>query len=77
MSKWNVENDNKFKSLESLLNEHHKGDKVLVFSQFSDTVDYLYKNLNLNGTERLDIATGKSVNPTNSAQRFSPKAMKS
>jgi hypothetical protein len=37
---WNAERDTKLQALLSLLTQRHPKDKVLVFSQFADTVNY-------------------------------------
>ena len=52
----------------------HPGEKVLVFTQFADTVQYLAGQLNAAGVERLAAVTGSSADPTQLAWRFSPNA---
>ena len=46
--------------------------KVLVFSQFADTIHYLQNELTRLGATELEAATGQHDNPTALAQRFSP-----
>jgi superfamily II DNA or RNA helicase len=69
---WDAANDEKLRALEQLL-KNEKG-KVLVFTQFADTVDYLVRELGNRGIDRLEGATGASENPTMLAWRFSPKS---
>ncbi len=69
---WNPADDTKLDELAKLLAKEHAGDKVLVFSQFADTVDYLEQELTRRGIKRLAGVTGSSDNPTNYAYRFSP-----
>jgi len=73
--KWKPENDRKLSALQDLCNSSHPDDKLLIFSQYSDTVEYIYKNLKgkING---LEYVTGGSENPTLTAYRFSPKSNK-
>lgn len=69
---WRAEKDAKLEALYKLLTGRHKNDKVIIFSQFADTVDYLESELKQRGITRLAAATGSSENPTALAWRFSP-----
>jgi len=69
---WNPVKDRKLDELEKLLNGKHKSDKVIVFTQYSDTAQYIYEQLQARGVNHVDIATGNSKNPTAAAERFSP-----
>lgn len=71
---WNPATDAKLNRLEDLLRNKHKKDKILVFTQYSDTARYLYYQLKRRGAEKIDIATGNSENPTRVAEHFSPKS---
>src|SRR5581483_4869765 len=46
--------------------------KVLVFTQFADTVTYLEKQLQSRGLKKISGVTGDSENPTALAWQFSP-----
>lgn len=70
--KWNPTTDEKLNKLEELLNNTHKNDKVLVFTQYSDTANYIYRQLRKRGFAHTGRATGASKNPTLEAERFSP-----
>ena len=70
--KWDAQADQKLNELETLLNKTHKGDKVLVFTQYSDTANYIYRQLCKRGFTHIDRATGGSKNPTAIVERFSP-----
>jgi len=72
--KWNPENDQKLKALIKLINNIHKKDKVLIFSQYADTVRYLSSELKLSQILHCEHATGQSSNPTDIAHRFSPNS---
>lgn len=74
--KWNPATDQKLNVLEELLNNTHKNDKVLVFTQYSDTANYIYRQLRKRGFKQLERATGNSKNPTALAERFSPLSNK-
>ena len=74
---WDPSHDAKLSRLHQLLTLDHPQEKVLVFSQFADTVDYLTAQLTDEtverpAIERLEGVTGNSKNPTDAARRFSP-----
>ncbi|MDE0469574.1 MAG: helicase-related protein [Candidatus Poribacteria bacterium] len=69
---WNTEKDAKLNALEELLTQTHPDKKVLVFTQFADTVNYLTDILKERGLTQIEAATGDSSNPTELACRFSP-----
>ncbi len=69
---WDPAKDAKLDALNSLLTEIFPDQKVLVFSQFADTVDYLEAQLKKRGMEDMAGVTGSSADPTDSAWRFSP-----
>lgn len=69
---WNPSTDAKLNELEKLLRKKHPGDKVLIFTQFADTVRYLDEQLQARGLDRVCGVTGDSENPTAIAWRFSP-----
>ena len=63
--------DDKLQRLQKLLNTKYSDKKVLVFSEFSDTVKYLHKHLKWKGiSEMIDSATGNSIE---AARRFDPE----
>ncbi len=55
-----------------LLHASIPDEKVLVFTQFADTVDYLTRQLKARGMTALESVTGDSDDPTALAWRFSP-----
>jgi superfamily II DNA or RNA helicase len=69
---WDPQRDNKLRSLYQLLSQRHFADKVLIFSQFADTVRYLEQELRSRGIDALAAVTGSHANPTAVAWRFSP-----
>ena len=73
---WNPQTDQKLNDLEDLLNNRHQGDKVIVFTQYSDTANYVYHQLKKRGIQHIDKATGGSKNPTAIVERFSPLSNK-
>ncbi len=70
--KWQPANDPKLNKLESLIKTQHFGDKVLVFTQFSDTAEYIYRQLRRRGFTNIACATGASKNVTKIVEHFSP-----
>ncbi|MDM8515591.1 helicase-related protein [Desulfobacterales bacterium HSG16] len=71
--KWEAEKDRKLSSLEKLCNVTHPHEKILIFTQYSDTADYLHENLK-DKINSFAHVTGASDNPTLLAHRFSPKS---
>lgn len=71
---WNAYKDAKLAALEKLLTEKHPSEKVIVFTQFADTVRYLESRLRAHGIQKLAGVTGDSPNPTALAWRFSPES---
>ena len=70
--KWDPANDTKLNTLEELLTRTYPDKKVIIFSQFADTVDYLVSELKSRGIKKIAAATGNSADPTTLAWRFSP-----
>ncbi len=52
----------------------HPNQKVIVFTQFADTVRYLEHHLNARGVVKMAAVTGDSADPTGTAWRFSPRS---
>ncbi len=71
---WDANNDSKLAALEALVQQAHPNEKVLVFSQFADTVEYLQTHLEARGVKQLAGATARVSNPTDLAYRFSPNS---
>ena len=71
---WDPAQDAKLAALRQILMETHPGEKVLVFTQFADTVQYLDEHLKDGGVAHLAAVTGGSTDPTQLAWRFSPIA---
>jgi superfamily II DNA/RNA helicase len=71
---WKPERDEKLAKLHELITKKHPGEKVLVFSQFADTVIYLNGQLTSLGVKRMAEATGDTDDPTKIAWRFSPNS---
>ncbi|MBK1695042.1 NgoFVII family restriction endonuclease [Chromatium weissei] len=69
---WNPAHDTKLAELTRLITEQHSKDKLLIFTQFADTAEYLAKQLQQRGVTHLAVATGQSADPTALARRFSP-----
>lgn len=70
--RWSPAQDTKLQALLRLLTEKHPHQKVLLFTQFADTVNYLEAQLRARGIEQTSGVTGASPDPTALAWRFSP-----
>jgi superfamily II DNA or RNA helicase/ribosomal protein L21 len=73
---WNQKNDRQLNALDDLINIKHKGEKILIFTQYSDTAYYVYNSLKKRGVKNMECVTGASENPTALAYRFSPRSNK-
>ncbi|MCC7291848.1 MAG: hypothetical protein IT449_07295 [Phycisphaerales bacterium] len=69
---WDWSRDQKLKALVELVGAKHPNDKVLIFTQFADTVDYLENRLKAAKIKACLGVTGQSSNPSAIAWRFSP-----
>ena len=71
---WRAAADAKLAALVELLVDRHPERKVLVFTQFADTVRYLEGELRSRAVSRMAAATGDTEDPTGLAWRFSPRS---
>ena len=69
---WDPSQDAKLDALQELIAETYPDRKIIVFSQFADTVRYLESELKERGVSALAGVTGDSADPTAMAWRFSP-----
>jgi len=73
---WHADQDNKLSELHKLLTKKHPGQKILIFSQFADTVSYLADQLQTRGLKQVAGVTGDTEEPSSYARRFSPDSNK-
>jgi len=69
---WDASRDAKFNALVDLLANKHPTDKILIFTQFADTVRYLDNQLRARGFADHAGVSGDTADPTQLAWRFSP-----
>ena len=69
---WQPLQDKKLEELEKLLRGTHANEKVIIFTQYSDTARYVYRQLKKRGFDKVANVTGVSDNPTRLVERFSP-----
>lgn len=76
VGEWRPADDAKLDSLFHLLTKTEAGNKVLVFTQFADTADYLGRELVKRGVSKdeLSAVTASSSHPADLVRRFSPKS---
>jgi superfamily II DNA or RNA helicase len=73
---WQPMKDEKLIELEKLLTKKHPKEKILLFSQFADTVSYLSEQLRARGLKKFAAVTGDTEDPSDFARRFSPDSNK-
>ncbi len=69
---WKTKEDQKLNELYKLVTENYPKDKIVLFTQYSDTAKYLCRQLRKKNVEQIDIATGDSENTTSIVEHFSP-----
>lgn len=69
---WTAERDSKLAALITLLTDTHPDEKILIFSEFKDTANYVAESLRNAGIDKVGLATGDVDDPTGVAHRFSP-----
>ena len=72
VSDWDADTDRKLETLARLCQETHGKEKLLIFTQFKDTADYLYRELTKRGVNRLAEVFGGIDNISDYVKRFSP-----
>ncbi|SDS08218.1 helicase-related protein [Actinopolymorpha singaporensis] len=71
---WSAEWDSKLSALVDLLTVTHPDEKVLVFTEYKDTANYIGSALQAAGIGKVGVATGDTDDPTSLAHRFSPRS---
>lgn len=71
---WDPTRDSKVNALVDLLTTEHPGEKVLVFTEYRDTAEYIADALTATGIPNVALATGESDSPAELARRFSPNS---
>jgi Helicase conserved C-terminal domain/PLD-like domain len=72
IGQWKPSQDEKIIALINLLQKIHPHEKVLIFTQFADSVRYITDNLKTNNIGNIAGVTGQSKEPTELTGRFSP-----
>ncbi len=73
---WDPAKDEKLAELLKLITKKHPNEKILLFSQFADTVSYLNEQLRSRGLKKFAAVTGDTEDPSEFARRFSPESNK-
>jgi hypothetical protein len=71
---WDHRHDSKLDALYNLVAHSHADEKILIFSEYADTAEYVANTLRTRGVANVEVATGDSENPTVLARRFSPRS---
>jgi len=73
---WDQLKDRQLNALYELIIKKYPQDKILVFTQYADTANYLFNSLEKRGITDIDCATGSCDDPSSLAYRFSPVSNK-
>ena len=71
---WDWQRDSKVAALVELLTGEHAGEKILVFTEYADTAEYVAEALHAAGLDRVGVVTGSTHDPSAVARRFAPNA---
>ena len=71
---WDVDEDSKLHALGELIDGLSPGEKILVFTEYKDTADYLSEHLSKWTEKPYLTASGGSGDPVRIARRFAPHA---
>lgn len=69
---WNDALDSKLDRLFDLVTKDHGDEKILVFTEYKDTANYVAAALERRGVEAVAAVSGDTADPTALAKRFSP-----
>jgi superfamily II DNA or RNA helicase len=69
---WDQSLDTKIDGLVALLSEEYPDQKVLIFTEYQDTADYVLDALEARGILGVRMVSGASKDPTREARAFSP-----
>jgi superfamily II DNA or RNA helicase len=69
---WSGEQDRQLNALHTLITKEHGTEKLLIFTQFADTANYICTELKKKGLTKIECVTGDNDDPTSFAYRFSP-----
>ncbi len=69
---WDQTRDGKIDTLMDIITRRHPDEKVLVFTEYTDTADYVAQALTQRGITGVAAASGNVAKPTRLARRFSP-----
>ncbi len=72
ISNIDIKNDDKLNVLKNLIEKNLKNQKVLIFTEYSDTANYLYDNLNY--LEKVEKVDSKRKDWMNVIKRFAPRS---
>lgn len=73
---WEIKHDSKLLALVKLINEDHPLEKLLIFTEYKDTAQYLAASLQELGVQSFGVVTGDTTDPTSVAAQFSPNSNK-
>lgn len=71
---WSAAQDRKLNALYTLCRQTHAEEKLLIFTQYSDTAAYILDGLTARGVRNSACVTGETENPTAIVHRFSPRS---
>lgn len=71
---WDPSRDSKVNALVDLIRDEHPSEKILIFTEYKDTAEYIAGALTEAGIDQVGLATGETLDPSEIARRFSPES---
>jgi superfamily II DNA or RNA helicase/HKD family nuclease len=71
---WSFDRDSKLQALLQLINEEHPDEKILIFTEYRDTAEYLHAALNDARIANHAVVTSDTKDPNSVAKSFSPRS---
>ncbi|MET7935320.1 helicase-related protein [Streptomyces sp. NPDC005322] len=73
---WDSTRDSKMNALVDMLRQEHAGEKVIIFTEYVDTAEYVAHALQEAAIVNVGLVSGSTENPVDMVRRFSPMSNK-
>ncbi|MBF2759350.1 MAG: NgoFVII family restriction endonuclease [Ectothiorhodospiraceae bacterium AqS1] len=71
---WNTKGDRKLIELRNLCMNRHRNEKMLIFTQYRDTAEYLHREFLDDQSSQVEMVSGKTDHISDIVKRFSPES---
>lgn len=74
---WTLDVDSKVQALIELVTQKHGNEKVIIFTEYKDTANYVAASLKQASVEQVALVTGDTADPTTVVRNFAPESNRS